>query len=387
MKMASSLKSGSLTNRVGTGSGLRQVIGVKTGGGMRKAMALVLALCASATYLSGQQFVDIRVGDKAPDFSFIGIDGNTYRLADYRGKAVVIVWFSPTVMYRGSIVTQRVQCERLRDARDYLKDLNAVYFMVSVSSPQENRQFVDQWCPQATFPVLSDTGGKAAASYGVLKSESGVSLPGGPQTPRGAFTFASTTYIGPDGNILFMEDMNQVLQHTMTYGRDVAVKLTELGVKKGAAAAPAAPQTATSSERAADTPAARNGGNRATTSSAPDIPMISGAWSGNGTDSSGPGEISWDVTLQDGARVSGSFKGRDPSSGLTFGGSLAGQLSSSKLNFTMTVPRGSMKRPYQNCEMTMTGIADVAGNEMRGTYEGSSCGRPVRNGQLTLLRK
>ena len=36
-----------------------------------------------------------KIGEMAPDFSVVGSDGRTYRLADYRGKqAVVLAWFA-----------------------------------------------------------------------------------------------------------------------------------------------------------------------------------------------------------------------------------------------------------------------------------------------------
>ena len=33
------------------------------------------------------------VGDQAPDFEMVGSDGKTYKLADLKGKAVVIAWY------------------------------------------------------------------------------------------------------------------------------------------------------------------------------------------------------------------------------------------------------------------------------------------------------
>jgi len=36
----------------------------------------------------------LRIGQKAPDFTVSAHDGTTVRLADYRGKAVVL-WFYP----------------------------------------------------------------------------------------------------------------------------------------------------------------------------------------------------------------------------------------------------------------------------------------------------
>ena len=51
-------------------------------------MVAMWGLCASAA-------VELKVGDAAPPFSLPGSDGKSYRLADYRGKQVVVLaWFA-----------------------------------------------------------------------------------------------------------------------------------------------------------------------------------------------------------------------------------------------------------------------------------------------------
>ncbi len=62
---------------------------------MRK-LLLVSAVCFSLTAVAagGQQApTELKVGDKAPDFSLPGTDGKTHSLADYKGKTVVLAWF------------------------------------------------------------------------------------------------------------------------------------------------------------------------------------------------------------------------------------------------------------------------------------------------------
>ena len=62
---------------------------------MRK-LLLVTTVCVSLTALAAagkQAPVELKVGDKAPEFSLPGTDGKTHKLSDYKGKTVVLAWF------------------------------------------------------------------------------------------------------------------------------------------------------------------------------------------------------------------------------------------------------------------------------------------------------
>jgi thioredoxin-dependent peroxiredoxin len=63
-------------------------------------MRTLFVLAATAGFaVSAMAFLkaagdDLKPGDPAPPFSLVGSDGNTYSLADFKGKrAVVLAWF------------------------------------------------------------------------------------------------------------------------------------------------------------------------------------------------------------------------------------------------------------------------------------------------------
>ena len=52
--------------------------------------AVLMALGAAG----GAYAQQLGAGDPAPAFELPGTDGNTHRLADYRGRTVVLAWFT-----------------------------------------------------------------------------------------------------------------------------------------------------------------------------------------------------------------------------------------------------------------------------------------------------
>jgi peroxiredoxin Q/BCP len=103
----------------------------------------------------------IDVGDPAPDFALPGTDGRTYRLADYRGRWVVLAF------YPGDFtpVCTRQFCS-YRDGDDRLDDLGLDVLGISPQSVDSHERFRRKH--DLTVPLLADEGRSVIRGYGVL---------------------------------------------------------------------------------------------------------------------------------------------------------------------------------------------------------------------------
>jgi peroxiredoxin Q/BCP len=148
----------------------------------------------------------LSAGDPAPEFALPASDGLTYRLSDFRGRTpVVIAWF-PKAFTGGCTA----ECRSLSAYSAALARSRVRCLAASVDTVATNAEFAGAL--GLTFPILSDTSKDVARAYGVL----------------GASGFASrwTFYIGADGRILAIDKDVRSASH----GRDVAARLTELGI-------------------------------------------------------------------------------------------------------------------------------------------------------------
>ncbi|MFA5677571.1 MAG: peroxiredoxin [Pseudomonas sp.] len=153
----------------------------------------------------------LEVGDMAPDFELPGSDGETYRLADYRGEqAVVLAWF-PKAYTSGCTI----ECKSLAENGHLIREYNAAYFMASVDPLSKNKGFAAE--TGADFPLLSDEEKSVAKAYGVLH-------------PLG-FARRHTFYIGKDGRVLKIDSAVR----PATSAEDMAATLGELGVERRSA--------------------------------------------------------------------------------------------------------------------------------------------------------
>jgi thioredoxin-dependent peroxiredoxin len=103
----------------------------------------------------------IKVGDSAPDFELQGTGGRTVRLADFRGRWLVLAF------YPGDFtpVCTRQFCS-YRDAADRLDELDAEVLGVSPQTLDSHERFRAKH--GLTVPLLADPERDMIRAYGVL---------------------------------------------------------------------------------------------------------------------------------------------------------------------------------------------------------------------------
>jgi peroxiredoxin Q/BCP len=123
------------------------------------------------------------VGKPAPDFSLTSGEGTPTRLADYRGKWVVL-YFYPKDFTSGCTL----------EARNFQRDLakyeaaNAVILGVSIDSAQSHKDFCAK--EGLRFKLLSDPDAKVSRAYGSIMEYDGKTL-----------SARNTFVIDPKGNL------------------------------------------------------------------------------------------------------------------------------------------------------------------------------------------
>ena len=107
----------------------------------------------------------LAVGDKAPAFTLEDQNGKKVKLADAKGKRVV-VYFYPKADTPGCTT----QSCNLRDAFPQLKKLKAVVYGISPDPPAKQKKFDDKY--GLGFTLLADTEHKVAEAFGVWGEKS-----------------------------------------------------------------------------------------------------------------------------------------------------------------------------------------------------------------------
>ena len=100
------------------------------------------------------------VGDPAPEFELPGTGRRTYRLADYRGRKLVLAF------YPGDFTTvcTRQFCS-YRDEGERLDGIDAEILGISSQSVESHERFTQE--KRLNVPLLADVDKRVARAYGV----------------------------------------------------------------------------------------------------------------------------------------------------------------------------------------------------------------------------
>ena len=105
--------------------------------------------------------VRLKSGDPAPDFEGATTDGTRVRLADYRGRKLVL-YFYP----KDDTPHCTQQACSLRDGHAALASRGAAVLGVSTQDVASHEAFTRKF--SLNFPLLADTDGRVARAYGVM---------------------------------------------------------------------------------------------------------------------------------------------------------------------------------------------------------------------------
>jgi peroxiredoxin Q/BCP len=102
-----------------------------------------------------------KVGDAAPDFELPGTGDKTYRLADYRGRKLILAFYPGDF----TAVCTRQFCS-YRDQGERLDQLGADVLGISPQSVDSHERFTQE--KSLNVPLLADEDKEVAKAYGVL---------------------------------------------------------------------------------------------------------------------------------------------------------------------------------------------------------------------------
>jgi len=105
----------------------------------------------------------IKVGDVAPDFELPSQSGGKVRLADFRDKKIVVLYFYPKDNTPGCTT----EACGFRDNYEVFKEAGAEVIGVSSDSLESHNKFILKY--ELPFTLLSDKDAKVRKLYGAVK--------------------------------------------------------------------------------------------------------------------------------------------------------------------------------------------------------------------------
>jgi peroxiredoxin Q/BCP len=118
----------------------------------------------SANFMEVFKMAQLDVGDKAPDFCLLDMNGKEICLSDLKGKFAV-VYFYPKDMTSGCTKEAHDFTEQL----DKFNSVNVPIIGISPDSPERHKQFIEK--NELKITLLSDEGHEVIEKYGVWQKK------------------------------------------------------------------------------------------------------------------------------------------------------------------------------------------------------------------------
>lgn len=133
------------------------------------------------------------LGDRAPDFELPGTGGRTYRLADYRGRKLILAFYPGDA----TTVCTKQFCS-YRDEGDRVDQLGAEVLGISPQSLESHEHWVKE--QELNVPLLADVDLAVSRSYGVTGWIGPLGrLAGLKDTPGGRYVMRSIFIVDEQG--------------------------------------------------------------------------------------------------------------------------------------------------------------------------------------------
>jgi peroxiredoxin len=108
-----------------------------------------------------------KIGDQAPAFQLTDTDGKTVKLADYKGKVVVLEWFNPGC----PVVVGHYEADTMNKTIAKFKENQVVWLRINSGGPgkqghglEVNKNAKTEW--NIKTPILLDEEGTVGKAYG-----------------------------------------------------------------------------------------------------------------------------------------------------------------------------------------------------------------------------